>query len=76
MLARLILLSFVIGGGLSAFVLRRTDDHTAELEMFFDPGLLQQHVSLIDDYGEKPVPPPPPPDTENPYEPNLEDEYY
>ena len=26
----------------------RTDDGATELKLFFDPGLLKQHVSLID----------------------------
>lgn len=40
-----------------------------------DPKLLLC-FSVAADYGEKPFPPPPPPDNENPYQPNLEDEYY
>ncbi|KAM7405765.1 hypothetical protein PAMP_000192 [Pampus punctatissimus] len=76
MFALLLLLLSVIGGGLSAPVLRR-DDSTAVLELLFDPSLLKQYVGLTDDYGEKPLPlPPPPPDTGNLYKPNLEDEYY
>ncbi|AWP01191.1 Hypothetical protein SMAX5B_005649 [Scophthalmus maximus] len=72
MFAVLVIVSVVIGGVLSAPVLTST----AELALLFDPGLLKRHVSLTDDYGERPVLPRLPPDSGNPYRPNLEDEYY
>ncbi|KAL6113539.1 uncharacterized protein ACO6RY_11793 [Pungitius sinensis] len=66
------------------------EEGAAELELLFDPGLLQQRDGVIDEYGERPLPPPPPPppppssppppppppDVEYPYQPNLEEEYY
>ncbi|AWP01186.1 Hypothetical protein SMAX5B_005649 [Scophthalmus maximus] len=75
MFAVLVIVSVVIGGVLSAPVLT-SGDSTAELALLFDPGLLKRHVSLTDDYGERPVLPRLPPDSGNPYRPNLEDEYY
>ncbi|CAJ1049610.1 Hypothetical predicted protein [Xyrichtys novacula] len=59
---------------------RKQDDGVAEMKLIFDPDLPEQFASFSDvEYGEMPLPPPPPPPaspSENPYEPNLEDEYY
>ncbi|KAK5874356.1 hypothetical protein PBY51_019306 [Eleginops maclovinus] len=72
----LLMICFVFDQGLSAPLLSRADEGTTELKLLFDPSLHKQRISITDDYGERPFPLPLPPDSEDPYRPNLEDEYY
>ncbi|CAF99956.1 unnamed protein product [Tetraodon nigroviridis] len=70
--AHLIALLVLVCRALTAPMLVRPDEYSAELQLLYDPDV-KHHV---DDYGERPFPLPPAPHPGSPYVPNLEEEYY